>query len=134
MNFLSTLLIGLILIGCTTSGEVKPIHTGMTRSEVIHTLGEPVSSSVDTGTKDHTEYLNYKLEGKFQDRTIPYYVHLINGKVNSSGYTDTLISGRTINTDGMGTDFSAYFYVDPVTHEIHSGSYETKFETDRSQE
>ncbi|MES2580068.1 MAG: hypothetical protein V4552_05925 [Pseudomonadota bacterium] len=50
-------------------------------------MGEPVSVSA----KDGTEYLNYKLsetdDDAFRGWTSPYYVRLINGKVDSYGRT-----------------------------------------------
>jgi len=58
---------------------------GMTKDEVIKVMGNPVSVSA----KEGTEYLNYKLsetnDDAFMGWTRPYYVRLINGKVDSYG-------------------------------------------------
>ena len=59
----------------------------MTKDEVIKVMGKPVSISAKGGT----EYLNYKLSetdnDAFRGWTSPYYVRVINGKVDSYGRT-----------------------------------------------
>ena len=85
MKILSILILGLVLIGCATSGVINSVNIGMTKDEVIKVMGNPVSVSA----KDGTEYLNYKLsetdDDAFMGFTRPYYVRLINGKVDSYG-------------------------------------------------
>ena len=57
----------------------------MTKDEVIKILGSPVSVSA----KDDAEYLNYNFSEsetkKSHEITAPYFVRLINGKVESYG-------------------------------------------------
>jgi outer membrane protein assembly factor BamE (lipoprotein component of BamABCDE complex) len=60
---------------------------GMTKDEVVTTIGKPTSISA----KDNTEYLNYRFsetdDHAFYGITTPYFVRLINGKVDSYGRT-----------------------------------------------
>jgi len=85
MKILSILILGLLVIGCATSGVINGVNIGMTKDEVIKVMGNPVSVSA----KEGTEYLNYKLsetdDDAFMGWTTPYYVRLINGKVDSYG-------------------------------------------------
>jgi len=87
MKYLVALIIGLALVGCATSGRINAVNIGMTKGEVIKVMGKPVSISAKGGT----EYLNYKLsetgDDAFIGRTSPYYVRIINGKVDSYGKT-----------------------------------------------
>jgi hypothetical protein len=59
----------------------------MTKDEVITTIGKPASVSAI----DETEYLNYRFsetdDHAFYGVTAPYYVRLVNGKVDSYGRT-----------------------------------------------
>lgn len=75
----------LVITGCATSEKINGVQIGMTKGDVIETMGKPVSVSA----KDGTEYLNYKLSDTDKDAfngwTSPYYVRLINGKVDSYG-------------------------------------------------
>ena len=77
----------LMLIGCATSGKINAVQLDMTKAEVIAVMGEPVSVSAQ-GT---AEYLNYNLsetdDDAFYGIATPYYVRLINGKVESYGRT-----------------------------------------------
>ncbi len=67
----------------------------MTKSEVITVMGNPVSISAIGGT----EYFNYKLsetdDDAFMGWTTPYYVRLINGKVDSYGRSGDFDSTKT---------------------------------------
>jgi len=87
MKYLITLILGLALAGCATSGKINALNIGMTKDEVIKVMGKPVSISAKGGT----EYLNYKLsetdDDAFRGWTSPYYVRVINGKVDSYGRT-----------------------------------------------
>lgn len=81
-------LIALIfLCGCATSGRIARLNLGMNKSEVISALGKPVSISA----KDNTEYLNYRFSETNHDANwgiaSPYFVRLIDGKVDSFGRT-----------------------------------------------
>jgi len=82
------IVVAAFLVGCAaSSGKINVVQIGMTKAEVISVMGDPVSVSA----KDATEYLNYALAESFSDsynlRTTPYYVRLINGKVDSYGRT-----------------------------------------------
>lgn len=87
MKYLSILFYVLIISGCATSGIINKVQIGMSKGEVIKVMGEPVSVSAKSGT----EYLNYKLsetgDDAFRGWTSPYYVRLIDGKVDSYGRT-----------------------------------------------
>jgi outer membrane protein assembly factor BamE (lipoprotein component of BamABCDE complex) len=72
-------------IGCATAGKMNLVSLGMTKSEVISTMGKPVSTSATDGT----EYLNYRFsetsDDDFMGRATPYYVCIRDGKVISFG-------------------------------------------------
>jgi len=78
----------LMLFGCATAHKIGQIELGMAKSEVTQILGTPLSFSA----QDRTEYLNYKLVEKGWPSTecnitTPYYVRLVDGKVESYGRT-----------------------------------------------
>ena len=112
MKYLVTIILGLALAGCATSGKINTINIGMTKDEVIKVMGKPVSISAKGGT----EYLNYKLsetdDDAFRGWTSPYYVRIINGKVDSYGRTGDFDSTKkptvkietdeNINVKGFG--------------------------------
>ena len=79
------LLLCLGLYGCATAGKINSISLGMSKEEVIKTMGQPVSTSA----KEGAEYLNYKLsetgDDDFLGITTPYAVCLKDGKVVSYG-------------------------------------------------
>lgn len=87
MKYFVAIILGLALAGCATSGKINAVNIGMTKDEVIKVMGKPVSISAKGGT----EYLNYKLsetdDDAFRGWTSPYYVRIINGKVDSYGRT-----------------------------------------------
>ena len=87
MKYLVTIILGLALAGCATSGKINAVNIGMTKDEAIKVMGKPVSISA----KGETEYLNYKLsetdDDAFIGRTSPYYIRIISGKVDSYGRT-----------------------------------------------
>jgi len=87
MKSILILVIFLIITGCATSGMINGVQLGMTQAEVTSIMGKPVSVSAQGGSK----YLNYKLsetdDDAFMGWTTPYYVRLINGKVESFGRT-----------------------------------------------
>ncbi len=87
MRYFIVLILGLALAGCATSGKINTVNIGMTKDEVIKVMGKPVSISA----KEGTEYLNYKLsetsDDAFMGWTTPYYVRIVNGKVDSYGRT-----------------------------------------------
>jgi outer membrane protein assembly factor BamE (lipoprotein component of BamABCDE complex) len=79
------IIISLLLSGCATANKMNKVQIGMTKSEVIKTIGNPASVSA----KDESEYLNYLLsetdDQAWDGITVPYYVRLINGRVDSYG-------------------------------------------------
>jgi hypothetical protein len=112
MKYLITLILGLVIAGCATSGKINTVNIGMTKDEVITVMGKPVSVSA----KGETEYLNYKLsetdDDAFMGWTTPYFVRLIDGKVDSFGRSGDFDSTKTptikietdenINVEGAG--------------------------------
>lgn len=75
-----------LLIGCGPSArKMTRINLGMTKAEVIQTIGQPVSVSAIEGV----EYLNYRLteesEGYYGAFAYPYFVRIKNGIVDAYG-------------------------------------------------
>jgi hypothetical protein len=74
MKYFYTLFLLLVITACATSGKINGVQLGMTKSDVIKVMAEPVSTSA----KDGTEYLNYKLSETdhdvFRGWTSSYYV------------------------------------------------------------
>jgi len=76
-----TLLGVAIVFGCAASPQkLNELRLGMSKTEVIDTMGNPVSTSA----RDEVEYLKYRFrsDGWF---TSEYYVKLQNGKVDAFG-------------------------------------------------
>jgi hypothetical protein len=89
------LLISVFLFSCATAGKINGIQLGMTKDQVIAIMGEPTSKSA----QGEAEYLNYALsetsEAAQWGWTTPYYVRIINGKVESYGRTGDFNSTKT---------------------------------------
>ena len=86
MKYLKFIVAMIFLISCSgTSYKMNDLSIGMTKEDVVLVLGQPVSISA----KDGTEYLNYRFsensDQEFYGLTEPYFVRLINGKVDSYG-------------------------------------------------
>lgn len=86
MKLLGLLLsIVFLLVGCATANKISNVQMGMTKQDVIRVMGPPASTSA----KGKTEYLNYSLsetdDQAFYGITKPYYVRIINGRVDSFG-------------------------------------------------
>ena len=86
MKLLGLLLsIVFLLAGCATANKIGNVQMGMTKEDVIRVMGPPASTSA----KGKTEYLNYSLsetdDQAFYGITKPYYVRIINGRVDSFG-------------------------------------------------
>jgi len=85
MKQILALLITLALFGCATAYKMNKVELGMTKSEVIQAIGNPISVSA----QGKSEYLNYKLYETSDDvwggGTTPYYVRLVGGQVESYG-------------------------------------------------
>lgn len=81
--------------GCATSGLINKINIGMNRDEVIQIIGNPLSISA----QGNTEYLNYRFsetnDDAFRGLTSPYFVRIINGKVESFGRVGDFDSTKT---------------------------------------
>ena len=80
------ILLCLGFIGCATASNLNNISLGMSKGDVIKTLGSPSSISA----KDNVEYLKYNFRPvitSVEDSThnYDYFVRLINGKVESYG-------------------------------------------------
>jgi len=85
VRLLTLFVFAAILLGCATSSIINSVELGMTKSEVVAVMGDPVSVSA----KGATEYLNYALSETSDDAyygfTTPYYVRLVNGRVDAYG-------------------------------------------------
>jgi outer membrane protein assembly factor BamE (lipoprotein component of BamABCDE complex) len=84
-NSITLITIVFLLAGCATAHKISQVKLGMTRDQVIETMGPPASTSA----KGSTEYLNYSLsetdDQAFYSITKPYYVRLVDGRVDSYG-------------------------------------------------
>lgn len=103
-----------LLAGCATANKISGVQLGMTKNEVINVMGKPTSISA----QGSSEYLNFALsetgDDAFYGWTKPYYVRLINGKVESYGRTGDfdstkiptvrLESDQTIRQDSRGSN------------------------------
>jgi len=87
--------IAISLVSCATAHKISLVGIGMTKQEVIEVMGTPVSTSA----QGNVEYLNYALsetkDDAFRKWTRPYYVRLINGRVESFGRTGDFDSTKT---------------------------------------
>ena len=94
-RLVATITIALFLGGCATAHKISTVQLGMTKDDVIRVMGNPTSVSA----QGNAEYLNYALsetdDDAFVGRTSPYYVRLINGKVESYGRTGDFDSTKT---------------------------------------
>jgi len=96
MKYLIAALFTLVLLaGCATANKISGVQLGMTKDEVVKVMGKPTSTSAQGGS----EYLNFALsetdDDAFRGWTKPYYVRLINGKVESYGRTGDFDSTKT---------------------------------------
>ena len=98
-HLIATITIVLLLGGCAatapTAHKISKVQLGMTKDDVIKVMGKPTSVSAQGGL----ECLNYALsetdDDAFRGWTKPYYVRLINGKVESYGRTGDFDSTKT---------------------------------------
>ncbi|HKQ23145.1 MAG TPA: SHOCT domain-containing protein [Burkholderiales bacterium] len=94
-NILSVVCVLLLLAACATANKIAGVRLGMTKDEVVKVMGEPASVSAQGGA----EYLNYALsetdDQAFYGFTTPYFVRLINGKVESYGRSGDFDSTKT---------------------------------------
>lgn len=87
MARISLLLIFLVFVGCAGTQKMNRLSVGMTKSEVINSMGREPDN---TSAKDGVEYLTYNLWRDFWDRrpgdySDKFFVRLINGKVDAYG-------------------------------------------------
>lgn len=84
-----------LLAGCATANKISAVQLGMTKDDVVKVMGKPTSVSA----QGDSEYLNYALSETDNDAfygwTKPYYVRLVNGKVESYGRTGDFDSTKT---------------------------------------
>ena len=88
------------LVGCATSGRINRISLGMSKQEVVKTMGPPTSTSATHGV----EYLRYLLhEIDAFDQGTPYFVRIVDGKVDAYGrvgdFDSTKIPERKLKLD-----------------------------------
>lgn len=83
--FIITLLVVITIGSCATAGRMNDLRVGMTREEAIKIMGRPHTVSAMEGV----EYLNYNLTAtnhdEFHSIKTPYFVRIIDGKVNAFG-------------------------------------------------
>lgn len=94
-HLVAVLFTTVLLTGCATANKISGVQLGMTKDEVVRVMGKPASVSAQGGS----EYLNYALsetgDDAFRGWTEPYYVRLVNGKVESYGRTGDFDSTKT---------------------------------------
>ena len=88
----------MLTTGCATAHKMNSVNMGMTKQEVISVLGPPTSTSA----KEGVEYLNYRFsetdDQAFYGITAPYFVRIINGKMDSYGRLGDFDSTRPPET------------------------------------
>jgi hypothetical protein len=96
---ISSIIIGLAVIvttGCqhpVPSTRFNNVHLGMSEAEVIKIVGEPVSMAEN---KDGSKTLFYNAcESRIADQYAPYFVKLVDGKVDSYGRESGATTSKT---------------------------------------
>ena len=86
MNKVIWLLLLVLVTGCVTSRRINRVQVGASREDVIRLLGQPDTISASQSA----EVLHYQLRESINDwYASPYYVRIINGKVDSFGRVGT---------------------------------------------
>ncbi len=84
-SYFLSLLIAIAMSACANASKISAVRLGMTKQEVISVMGTPTSVSA----QGKSEFLNYALsetdDHAFLGITTPYYVRLIDGRVESFG-------------------------------------------------
>ena len=99
--------LAVMVSGCATTPNLNTVSLGMTKADVIKTLGNPTSVSA----KDNVEYLQYNTLRPFappSEWAPKFFVRLVNGKVESYGKVGDFDSTKNptndvnlnINSDG----------------------------------
>lgn len=98
-NNLVLVIIILLNFGCATAGKLNKISLGMTKAEVIDVMGNPTSTSAKNGV----EYMHYAL---YETNTAaqngapsPYFVRIIDGKVEAYGRHGEFAKPKKIEID-----------------------------------
>jgi len=74
------------LAGCATAHKMNNLSVGMTKQEVISTMGRPSSTASPGGGQEVLRYhLSATDDDAYDGRTNEYYIRLINGRVESYG-------------------------------------------------
>lgn len=95
---LATLLVAALLVGCASSGKINNVSVGMTKKQVIESMGDPDTVSAQAGAEYLSYFLCYSncaaliMENRGRDW---YYVRLINGVVDSYGKKGDFDSTQT---------------------------------------
>ena len=84
------LLVVILSSGCATPQKMNDLSIGMTKGQVIELLGQPHSTS----GKGNVQYLNYRLYDINDPPEQPYFVCLVDGKVESYGRLGDLDSTK----------------------------------------
>jgi hypothetical protein len=71
----------LLLAGCQSATQLNSIRIGMTKAEVVASMGQPDS----TAAQANAEYFTYYLYVDSDRRDEPYLVRFVDGKVESFG-------------------------------------------------
>ncbi|MGV8935447.1 MAG: SHOCT domain-containing protein [Gallionellaceae bacterium] len=94
-TFILCVLVIVSVTGCATAGNIGGVQLGMTKQEVFAVMGTPASVSA----QGRSEYLNYALsetdDQAFYGITRPYYVRLVDGRVESYGRAGDFDSTKT---------------------------------------
>lgn len=105
-----------LLAGCASANKINSINLGMTKEDVINIMGKPASISA----KEGTEYLNYSLSETdtqaYYGITKPYYVRIIDGKVDAYGRLGDFDSTKN-PTIQIKTD-------ETVRQKVHTSKYD----------
>jgi hypothetical protein len=83
-------LAGLVFAGCETSTRLNDMRIGMSKDQVVALLGTPDSTSAQANVEYLTYYLEINTPNGPVERTQPYFVRLVDGKVESFGRYNTL--------------------------------------------
>lgn len=85
MRLVIVLTAACVLTACATAGKINRLSLGMSKPEVMAVMGTPTSTSA----QKNVEYLTYQLsetdDMAFAGVTRPYWVRLIDGKVEMFG-------------------------------------------------
>jgi hypothetical protein len=87
-----------LLSGCLIGPNLSKISVGMTKEQVIASIGKPK----DVAVQHNVEYLNYEGEASYADGRLGgdyFYVRLVNGRVESYGRRGDFDSTKNTTID-----------------------------------